>query len=209
MSKPRVIIADDHTMLVEAFEKLLSPECDVVAKVADGRALLTAVNELKPDVVVLDLSMPLLNGLDAARQIKQSHPSVRLVFVTMNEDPDLAAQAFRIGGAAYLLKRSAGSELLTAIREAMRHRSYVTPLVTEGMLGSLMHAQSEPSTPQLTARQREVLQLLAEGKSMKEVASILNVAPRTVAFHKYRMMEQLKIRTNAELIQYAIRHHVI
>jgi DNA-binding NarL/FixJ family response regulator len=209
MSKPRVIIADDHTMLVEAFEKLLSPECDVVAKVADGRALLAAVNELKPDVVVLDLSMPLLNGLDAARQIKQSHPSVRLVFVTMNEDPDLAAQAFRIGGAAYLLKRSAGSELLTAIREAMRHRSYVTPLVTEGMLGSLMHAQSEPSTPQLTARQREVLQLLAEGKSMKEVASILNVAPRTVAFHKYRMMEQLKIKTNAELIQYAIRHHVI
>jgi DNA-binding NarL/FixJ family response regulator len=209
MSKPRVIIADDHTMLVEAFEKLLSPECDVVAKVADGRALLTAVNELRPDVVVLDLSMPLLNGLDAARQIKQSHPTVRLVFVTMNEDPDLAAQAFRIGGAAYLLKRSAGSELLTAIREAMRHRSYVTPLVTEGMLGSLMHAQSEPSTPQLTARQREVLQLLAEGKSMKEVASILNVAPRTVAFHKYRMMEQLKIKTNAELIQYAIRHHVI
>jgi DNA-binding NarL/FixJ family response regulator len=209
MSKPRVIIADDHTMLVEAFEKLLSPECEVVAKVADGRALLAAVNELRPDVVVLDLSMPLLNGLDAARQIKQSHPTVRLVFVTMNEDPDLAAQAFRIGGAAYLLKRSAGSELLTAIREAMRHRSYVTPLVTEGMLGSLMHAQSEPSTPQLTARQREVLQLLAEGKSMKEVASILNVAPRTVAFHKYRMMEQLKIRTNAELIQYAIRHHVI
>jgi DNA-binding NarL/FixJ family response regulator len=209
MSKPRVIIADDHTMLVEAFEKLLSPECDVVAKVADGRALLTAVNELHPDVVVLDLSMPLLNGLDAARQIKQSHPAVRIVFVTMNEDPDLAAQAFRIGGAAYLLKRSAGSELLTAIREAMRHRSYVTPLVTEGMLGSLMHAQSEPSAPQLTARQREVLQLLAEGKSMKEVASILNVAPRTVAFHKYRMMEQLKIKTNAELIQYAIRHHVI
>jgi len=209
MSKPRVIIADDHTMLVEAFEKLLSPECDVVAKVADGRALLTAVNELRPDVVVLHLSMPLLNGLDAARQIKQSHPTVRIVFVTMNEDPDLAAQAFRIGGAAYLLKRSAGSELLTAIREAMRHRSYVTPLVTEGMLGSLMHAQSEPSTPQLTARQREVLQLLAEGKSMKEVASILNVAPRTVAFHKYRMMEQLKIKTNAELIQYAIRHHVI
>ena len=209
MSKPRVIIADDHTMLVEAFEKLLSPECEVVAKVADGRALLAAVNELRPDVVVLDLSMPLLNGLDAARQIKQSHPTVRLVFVTMNEDPDLAAQAFRIGGAAYLLKRSAGSELLTAIREAMRHRSYVTPLVTEGMLGSLMHAQSEPSTPQLTARQREVLQLLAEGKSMKEVASILNVAPRTVAFHKYRMMEQLKIKTNAELIQYAIRHHVI
>jgi DNA-binding NarL/FixJ family response regulator len=209
MAKPRVIIADDHTLLVEAFEKLLAPECDVVAKVADGRALVEAVKKLRPDVVVLDLAMPLLNGLDAARQIRQIDPSVRLVFVTMNEDPDLAAEAFRAGGAAYLLKRSAGSELLTAIREAMKRRSYVTPLVTEGMLGSLMHSGNETPSRQLTARQREVLQLLAEGKSMKEVASILKVTPRTVAFHKYRMMEQLKIKTNAELIQYAIRQHVI
>ena len=153
--------------------------------------------------------MPLLNGLDAARQIKQFNQSIRLVFVTMNEDPDLAAEAFRAGGAAYLLKRSAGSELLTAIREAMKRRSYVTPLVTEGMLGSLMESGGETPSRQLTTRQREVLQLLAEGKSMKEVASILNVTPRTVAFHKYRMMEQLKIKTNAELIQYAIRQHVI
>lgn len=209
MSKPRVIIADDHTMLVEAFEKLLTPEFDVVARVADGRALIAAVREHHPDVVVLDLAMPLLNGLDAARQIKQMDPSVRLVFVTMNEDPDLAAEAFRTGGAAYLLKRSAGAELLTAIREAMRHRSYVTPLVTEGMIGALMHSSPDASARQLTTRQREVLQLLAEGKSMKEIASVLNVAPRTVAFHKYRMMEQLKIKTNAELIQYAIRHHLV
>ena len=209
MAKPRVILADDHTLLVEAFEKLLAPECDVVARVADGRALLAAVEKHHPDVVVLDLAMPLLNGLEAARQIKQMDPSVRLVFVTMNEDPDLAAEAFRAGGAAYLLKRSAGSELLTAIREAMKRRSYVTPLVTEGMLGSLMHSASDSPSKQLTARQREVLQLLAEGKSMKEVGSILNVTPRTVAFHKYRMMQQLKIKTNAELIQYAIRHHVI
>jgi DNA-binding NarL/FixJ family response regulator len=209
MAKPRVILADDHTMLVEAFEKLLSPECDIVAKVADGRALVAAVQEHHPDVVVLDLAMPLLNGLDAARQIKQIDRSVRLVFVTMNEDPDLAAEAFRAGGAAYLLKRSAGSELLTAIREAMKHRSYVTPLVTEGMLGALMHSSADAGAKQLTTRQREVLQLLAEGKSMKEVGSILNVTPRTVAFHKYRMMEQLKIKTNAELIQYAIRHNLI
>ena len=153
--------------------------------------------------------MPLLNGLDAARQIREFDKSVRLVFVTMNEDPDLAAEAFRAGGAAYLLKRSAGSELLTAIREAMKRRSYVTPLVTEAMLGSLMEAKTEAPSRNLTARQREVLQLLAEGKSMKEVASILNVTPRTVAFHKYRMMEQLRIKTNAELIQYAIRQHVI
>ena len=209
MAKPRVIVADDHTLLAEAFEKLLSPECDVVARVADGRALVNAVREHHPDVVVLDLAMPLLNGLEAARQIKQFDRAIKLVFVTMNEDPDLAAEAFRVGGSAYLLKRSAGSELLTAIREAMKHRSYVTPLVTEGMLGSLMHSTTESPSRQLTSRQREVLQLLAEGKSMKEVASILNVTARTVAFHKYRMMEQLKIRTNAELIQYAIRHHLV
>ena len=210
MPKPRVILADDHTLLLEAFEKLLAPECDIVAKVADGRALLDAVRLHHPDVVVLDLSMPLLNGIDAARQIKQEDRSVRLVFVTMNEDPDLAAEALRAGGTAYLLKRSAGSELLTAIREAMKHRSYVTPLVMEGMLGSLMHSPGANSpSRQLTARQREVLQLLAEGKSMKEVASVLNVTARTIAFHKYRMMEQLNIKTNAELIQYAIRHHLV
>jgi DNA-binding NarL/FixJ family response regulator len=209
MPKPRVILADDHTLLLEAFEKLLAPDCDIVATVGDGRALVAAVHEHRPDVVVLDLAMPLLNGLEAARQIKQFDKAIKLVFVTMNEDPDLAAEAFRAGGSAYLLKRSAGTELVTAIREAMKHRSYVTPLVTEGMLGSLMQSTSETPARQLTSRQREVLQLLAEGKSMKEVAGILNVTARTVAFHKYRMMEQLKIRTNAELIQYAIRIHVV
>src|SRR4029077_9152314 len=182
MPKPRVILADDHTLLLEAFEKLLAPECDIVAKVGDGRALLVAARELRPDVIVLDLAMPLLNGLDAARQLKQEDKSVRLVFVTMNEDPDLAAEALRAGGTAYLLKRSAGSELLTAIREAMKHRSYVTPLVMEGMLGSLMHTPDAGNTSrELTPRQREVLQLLAEGKSMKEVAAVLNVTARTVA----------------------------
>lgn len=209
MAKPRVILADDHTLLLDAFETLLAPECDVVARVGDGRALVAAVREHHPDVVVLDLAMPLLNGIEAARQIKQISRAIKIVFVTMNEDSDLAAEAFRAGGSAYLLKRSAGSELLQAIREAMKHRSYVTPLVTEGMLGSLMHSTAETPSRQLTPRQREVLQLLAEGKSMKEVASILDVTARTVAFHKYRMMEQLKITTNAELIQYAIRNHVI
>src|SRR3954452_22039316 len=165
MAKPRVIVADDHTLLAEAFEKLLAPECDVVARVADGRALVNAVREHHPDVVILDLAMPLMNGLEAARQIKQFDRSIKLVFVTMNEDPDLAAEAFRVGGSAYLLKRSAGAELLTAIREAMKHRSYVTPLVTEGMLGSLMHPSGRDRPgQQLTTRQREMLQLLAEGK---------------------------------------------
>ena len=210
MARPRVIIADDHTMLVEAFERLLSPDCDVVAKVADGRALLDAIPQHHPDLVILDIAMPLLNGLDAGRQIKELDPAVRLIFVTMDEDPDLAAEALRLGASAYLLKRSAGAELMTAIRESMKHRVYVTPLVTEGVLGSLMQSgPKEGAAQRLTSRQREVLQLLAEGRSMKEVAGILNVAPRTVAFHKYRMMEQLKIKTNAELIQYAIRHHVV
>jgi DNA-binding NarL/FixJ family response regulator len=209
MAKPRVILADDHVLLVDAFEKLLAPECEIVALVADGRARLTAVTELHPDIVVLDVTMPLLNGLDAARQIKQLDPSVRLVFVTMNEDPDIAVEAFRAGATAYLLKRSAGTELLTAIREAMKRQSYVTPLVTEGMLELMMHAHGESPAQRLTVRQREVLQLLAEGKTMKEVASILNVTPRTVAFHKYQMMDQLKIKTSAELIQYAIKQNVV
>ncbi len=210
MRRPRVVVADDHVMIAEAFEKLLSPSCDIVGKVADGRALLTAVRELRPDVVVVDISMPLLNGLTAARQIKELDPEIKLVFVTMNEDPDLAAEAFRAGASAYLLKRSAASELLTAIQQVMQHRSYVTPLVTQGMVGSLMHGGREgKDRHELTPRQREVVQLLAEGRSMKQVAAILNIAPRTVAFHKYRLMEQINVTTNAELIQYAMKHHIV
>jgi len=210
MRRPRVVVADDHVMIAEAFEKLLSPSCDVVAKVGDGRALLAAVRELHPDVVVVDISMPLLNGLTAARQIKELDPEIKLVFVTMNEDPDLAAEAFRAGASAYLLKRSAASELLTAIQQVVQHRSYVTPLVTQGMVGSLMHGGREgKDRHELTPRQREVVQLLAEGRSMKQVAAILNIAPRTVAFHKYRLMEQINVTSNAELIQYALKHHIV
>jgi len=210
MRRPRVVVADDHVMIAEAFEKLLAPSCDIVGKVADGRALLAAVRELRPDVVVVDISMPLLNGLTAARQIRELDPEIKLVFVTMNEDPDLAAEAFRAGASAYLLKRSAASELLTAIQQVTQHRSYVTPLVTQGMVGSLMHGGKEgKDRHELTPRQREVVQLLAEGRSMKQVAAILNIAPRTVAFHKYRLMEQINVTTNAELIQYAMKHHIV
>ncbi len=211
MRRPRVILADDHTLVVEAFEKLLAPSCDIIGKVADGRALLAAVREMRPDVVVVDISMPLMNGLTAARQIRKLDKDVKLVFVTMNEDADLAAEAFREAGAsAYLLKRSAASELLTAIQQVMQNRSYVTPLVTHGMVGSLLHGGQEgKDRNELTPRQREVVQLLAEGRSMKEVAAILNIAPRTVAFHKYRLMEQVGVKTNAELIQYAIKHHIV
>jgi DNA-binding NarL/FixJ family response regulator len=178
-----------------------------VGQVSDGRALVTAADNLKPDLIVLDISMPLLNGLEAGRQIKQKSPGVKLVFLTMNEDADLAAEAMRSGASAYLLKRSAASELLTAIREVMQGRSYITPLVTEGVVGSLQ--QVDQQAQQLTPRQREVLQLLAEGHSMKEVGNLLNLTPRTVAFHKYRMMEQLKVKSSAELIQYAVKHHIV
>jgi len=208
MGRPRVLLADDHALLLGAFEKLLAGECDIVGQASDGRALVAAAEQLKPDLIILDISMPLLNGLEAGRQIKQKWPNVKLVFLTMMEDADLAAEAFRSGASGYLLKRSAASELAVAIREVMLGRSYITPLVTEGLVGSLMQVDRQ-ATHELTSRQREVLQLIAEGHSMKEVASLLDLTPRTVAFHKYRMMEQLKVKSTAELIQYAVRHHIV
>ena len=209
MTAPRVLLADDHELVLGAFEKLLSGECEIVGRVSDGRALLGAAEKLRPDVIVLDIAMPLLNGLEAGRQIKQSLPGTKLVFVTMHEDADVAAEAFRSGASGYLLKRSAPSELMTAIREVAQGRSYVTPLVTEGLVELLMKVDERKNSPELTSRQREILQLLAEGRSMKEVAAELNITPRTVAFHKYRMMEQLKITSSAELVQYAVKHHIV
>jgi len=205
----RVVIADDHTLIVEAFQKLLEPECEVVGTATDGRSLLLSARDLRPDVVVLDVAMPLLNGLDAGRFIKKMDPAIKLVFVTVNEDPGVAAQAFRVGASAYLLKRSAGAELLTAIREATRHRSYLTPLITDGVVQSLMRGHDTAGRERLTTRQSEVLQLLAEGKSMKEAADILHIATATVAFHKYRLMNQLGIKTSAELIRFAVQQHLV
>jgi DNA-binding NarL/FixJ family response regulator len=209
MPRPRVLLADDHALLLGAFETLLAGECDVVGQVSDGRALVTAAEQLKPDVIVLDISMPLLNGIEAGRQIKQRMRSVKLVFVTMNEDPDVAAEAFRAGASGYLLKRSAASELAASIREVMQGRSYITPLITAGVVDSLLRHDEHKAATELTPRQREILQLLAEGRSMKEIAALLDVTPRTVAFHKYRMMEQLKVKSTAELVQYAVRHHIV
>ena len=206
----RVLLADDHTLLLEAFEKLLEPDYTVVGAVSDGRALLAAAAELKPDVIVLDIAMPLLNGLDAARQIRKTMPAIKLIFLTMNEDPNLASEAFRIGASGYLLKTSAASELPKAINEALCGRSYVTPHITQGMMESFIRRPGDDrDAPQLTHRQREVLQLLAEGRSMKEAAKILKITPRTVAFHKYRMMDQLHLKTNADLIQFAIKEGMI
>ena len=208
MKRPRVLLADDHTLLLEAFEKLLEPVCEVVGTAADGHALLSAAFELEPDIVVLDISMPRLNGLEAARRLIERLPETRVVFLTVNEDPGLAAEALRAGASGYVLKKSAVSELFDAIEHAIEGRTYVTPLLREDV-ESLRERSPRPLVARLTPRQREVLQLLAEGHSMKEAAAVLSVKPRTVAFHKYRMMDELGLRSNAELVQFAIQQGVV
>jgi DNA-binding NarL/FixJ family response regulator len=210
MDRPRVLLADDHRMLREAFAQLLEPSCEIVGAVGDGRTLLTAAEELKPDIVVVDIGMPLLNGLDATRQLKRTMPDLKIIILTINEDPDVAAEAFRAGAASYLLKNSAASELLLAVDEAMRGQSYVTPLVAKGLVDSLANPANSANKKDVTsARQREVLQLLAEGHTMKQIARILKIKPRTVAFHKYGMMKQLGVKTTAELVQVAVRLGVV
>lgn len=204
MHRPRVLLADDHRLVVEACVSLLEPECKVLGIVADGRTLLSTALALRPDVIVLDIGMPLLNGLDAGRQLKQSMPAVKLIFLTMNEDPDLAKEALRIGASGYLLKTSAARELPEAIQAAVRGDTYVTSLASQRMVDSFIQGGDRPGSGELTFRQREVLQLLAEGLSMKEAASVLRVTARTVAFHKYRVMQQFRLKSNAELIQFAI-----
>jgi DNA-binding NarL/FixJ family response regulator len=203
---PRILLADDHTILLEAFERLLSPVYAIVGAVADGRALLEAATRLKPDVIVADVSMPLLTGIEACRQLQPRLPKTKWVFLTVNADPDMAVEAFRLGGSAYLLKSSAASELFAAIENAIRGSLYITPLITKGVpLGVFLNRTGNSEGQKLTARQREVLQLLAEGRLMKEAADILGVTPRTVAFHKYSIMEELGVRTSAELVQYAVK----
>jgi DNA-binding NarL/FixJ family response regulator len=210
MKLARVILADDHKILVEAFRKLLEPHFEVVAAVSDGRALLDVAATLKPDVILLDIGMPLLNGLEAARQLKTRLPAVKLIFLTMHEDPDLAIEAMRAGASGFLLKTSASAELLHAIHEALKGRTYVTPHISKGMEKSFIRDPRGRQRPKsLTPRQCEVVQLLAEGKSMKEIADVLHVTPRTVAFHKYRTMEELALKSTAELIQFAIKNHIV
>jgi len=208
---PRIIIADDHTLVAEACRKLLEQDYEVVATVSDGRALVRAVAELRPHLVIVDVAMPILNGLDAGQQAKELIPSVKLIFLTMNHDADLAAEAFRRGASGYLVKTCAASELVVAVREVLRGKSYLSPMIAKDTVDFLLRQDKKlvDEAERLTERQREVLQLLAEGKCMKDVASVLNVTTRTVAFHKYRIMEVLNIKTNAALIQYAIRNHLI
>ncbi len=210
MKRTRVLLADDHNLVLEAFKRMIEAEFEVVGTASNGRTLIDAAMQLKPDVIVLDISMPMLNGLDAGRRLKQLLPAVKLVYVTMDQDVDLAAQALRLGASGYLLKSSSASELTKAIREAAIGRSYVTPLVSKRIAGSLLHRpDSARGAHKLTTRQGEVVQLLAEGRAMKEVANILDITPRTVAFHKYTVMEQQQLKSNADLIQFAIRKRLV
>ena len=210
MSRTRVLLADDHTLLLEAFKRLLEPEFEVVGAVADGRALLAATQTLKPDAIVLDIAMPLLNGLEAARQLLAMSVHPKLIFLTMNPDPDLAVEALRVGACGYLLKTSAASELTKAIRDALHGLRYITPAMKRELEEDFIEkTRSEKEPRVLSPRQREVLQLLVEGRPMKEVADILNVAPRTIAYHKYKIMADLRLKTTAELIQYALKNKIV
>ena len=204
----RVLLADDHKIVLEGLRSLLEPEFELAGTVGDGRALVSAVEQLHPDVIVVDISMPLLNGIEAVRQIKKLDKQVKVVFLTMHPDVTYAIRAFEAGASGYVLKHSASSELLTAIHEAIKGRTYVTPMIA----GELVQAykggtyQQTGEAQQLTQRQREILQLLVEGNSAKEIANLLNISPRTVEFHKYNMMAKLKLKSLSALIQYAIKH---
>ena len=210
MKRVRILLADDHGLICAGLRKMLEPEYEVVGSVGDGRALLKAAVDKKPDVVLVDVGMPLLNGLDAGRELKKLQPHVKIIFLTMNPDPDLASEALRVGASGYLLKTSEGGELRQAVHNAIRGVSYVTPQVSRALKESFIRdPKSLNRRKHLTDRQREILQMLAEGRSMKEIAYVLKISSRTVRFHKYRIMEELNIRTTAELVLYAIKHALV
>jgi DNA-binding NarL/FixJ family response regulator len=211
MKKPRILLADDHVLVAEALRGMLASVYDVVGTVSDGRSLLEAAMTLKPDLVVVDIGMPKLNGLDATRQIKRLLPNVKVIVLTMNEESGLVVEAFQAGATGYLLKHSAPKELLQAIEEVLKGASYLSPRITSGAVAAMLRSGvvKPQEACELTPRQREVIQLLAEGRSMKEIADVLTISLRTVAAHKYRVMEQLEIKTNAELYRYAVKHQII
>jgi DNA-binding NarL/FixJ family response regulator len=210
MTRVRVLIADDHNLVAELCKKLLEPEYEVIGIVGDGRALVQAAAQLKPDVILIDVAMPILNGLDAGQQIKETLPAVKLIYLTMNPDAEVTAEAFRRGAAGYLLKTCAASEMVTCVREVLRGKTYMSSHIPKDTVNFLRKQQKKLVDEQekLTERQREVLQLLAEGKVMKEVGAILNMTTRTVAFHKYRIMQVLGAKSNADLVKYAVKNHL-
>jgi DNA-binding NarL/FixJ family response regulator len=211
MSKPRILIADDHQILAEGLRSLLEPEFEVVGVVADGRGLVAAAKIHRPDAIVADITMPSLNGIEAAGQLRDLGVKTRVVFLTMHRDVAYARRAMEAGAAGFVLKHSVASELVTALREVLRGRTYVTPLIAGELFQSYRDGDSVPRDParRLTARQREVLQLIAEGRSAKEVASELKISTRTAEAHRAHIQEALGLRTTADLVQYAIRNGII
>ena len=211
INRSRILIADDHSLVAELCKRLLETEFDVIGTVSDGRALVRAASKLKPDVIVLDVAMPILNGLDAGQQVKEMMPGVKLVYLTMNTDVEVAAEAFRRGASGYLLKTCAAADIVLAVRDVLRGKSYMSRTMSKNAINCLRWRNKKlvNEDKRLTQRQREVLQLLAEGKVMKEVSDILNMSKRTVAYHKYRMMEVLGAKSSAELVKYAVRNHMV
>ncbi|HXN46418.1 MAG TPA: response regulator transcription factor [Bryobacteraceae bacterium] len=211
MSRPRVLLADDHMLVIDGLRRILEPECEVVGAVEDGRSLLEAAERLKPDIILLDISMPLLNGVEAARKLRQTVPAAKLIFVTMHADATYVTGAFRAGASGYVLKRCASMELVSAIQEVLKGHTYITPLVRKDILGDAPGSPLWPgeASGELTERQREIVQLVAEGHPVKEIARILNISAKTVAFHKSNVMRRLGLRSTAELTKYALEHGLV
>ena len=211
MARIRVMLGDDHRMFSEGLTRLLEPQFDVVGIVENGRDLIAGIQSLRPDVVLLDISMPTLNGIEAARRIQKMPQPPPIIFLTMHDDAGYVRAAFQAGASGYVLKKSAAIEVITAVREAMRGRKYISPLVDSEIVKTVMKTMVHPERlkPELTSRQREILQLLAEGKSAKEISAILNISSRTVEFHKYRIMMATGVRTIAELTRYAVAHGIV
>jgi len=205
MHRPKLLLADDHTMFSQGLQSLLEDEFDLVGAVGDGQALVDATGRLEPDVIVVDISMPVMNGFDAVRQLKKEGVTAKIIFLTMHADDRLLAEAFRCGGSGYVLKQSAGEELIAGIRQVLAGRKYVTPLIATEWAEVVSKRVHETQKLTLTPRQREVLQLVVEGCTMKEIATRLGISSRTAESHKYEMMEELGVDSTAELIQYAIK----
>jgi len=210
MARVRILLADDHTLFCNLLRDLLEPEYEVVGSVSDGRELLKAAGALDPDVVLVDIGMPSINGLDAGRRLKQANPKMKLIYLTMNNNVEYAREALQAGASGFILKNSKSSELLRAIRDALKGVSYMAPEIRQAMNEIFVRDPKAVERPQhLTDRQREVLQMLAEGRSLREIAMLLKISYRTVRFHKVRIMEELGISKNAELVKYAMKHGMI
>lgn len=208
MPKPRILVADDHALVLEGFRRILQEHYELVGTAGDGYALLAAAKTVQPDIVILDISMPLLNGIDTAAQLKKICPTAKIIIVTMHAGADYVRSAFEAGASAYVLKRSAVDELEQAIRAVLRGHSYITPLITKELVDVYLSTASEKPRG-LTLRQREVLQFIAEGRTAKEIAILLKITSRTVEFHKGQILDQLKLKTTADLIKYALTHGIV